>query len=458
MPESFHDYFNLETLNPSNVAMYNVARLRTDMWHFLRDSARRLNRIAKAKDQVSTSDVMWLTDACTEVFNFLGTIEEAFVFPGRPALEQVFVSFEQKRYEDFARQTLRLVRMMSNGLYRKLDLTSTRLTDYGDLLNVAKLSDEIHARIRQERRPYFQLLVVDDISDSEAKELRRQLRDLRRPDDMFFYEMVVARSFEDALICILLNPDIQTCVVRYSFPFQTKNRFKLLEEIHSLLHFDPIEIETLMPTERSLRLGKELKSLRPELDLFLVTDAPVEGIVGEPSRAFRRSFYHQENYQELHLSILKAVNERYETPFFNALKKYSEKPTGMFHALPISHSATIVRSHWIRDMGEFYGQKVFQAETSATTGGLDSLLQPAGSLRDAQERAARAFGAKRTYFVTNGTSTGNKIVMQAINRPGDIVLLAHDCHKSHPYAVILSGSLPCTVPCHLSKSNGGCWN
>lgn len=62
-------------------------------------------------------------------------------------------------------------------------------------------------------------------------------------------------------------------------------------------------------------------------------------------------------------------------------------------------------------------------------------------LRDAQERAARAFGAKRTYFVTNGTSTANKIVMQAINRPGDIVLLAHDCHKSHPYAVILSGSL-----------------
>ena len=71
----------------------------------------------------------------------------------------------------------------------------------------------------------------------------------------------------------------------------------------------------------------------------------------------------------MHLSILKAVNQRYETPFFNALKKYSQKPTAMFHALPISHSATIVRSHWIKDMGEFYGQKVFEAETSATTGG-----------------------------------------------------------------------------------------
>ena len=44
--------------------------------------------------------------------------------------------------------------------------------------------------------------------------------------------------------------------------------------------------------------------------------------------------------------------------------------------------------------------------------------------------------------MTNGTSTANKIVMQGLIRPGDIVLLAHDCHKSHPYAVILAGAYP----------------
>ena len=442
MNEPLSDYFDLDSLNPKNVALYNVARLRTDIWHFLRDSARRLLRISKSSKTAQGADVMWLTDACTEVFNFLSPLEEFFVFPGRPALDQVAASFKQHRYEDLARQTIRIVRMMSSGMYRRIDLTASQLTEYGELLNVVKLSEEIHARIRQEKRPYFQVLIVDDISDVEAKELRWQLRELRRADDLFFYEIVVAKSFEDALMAVTLNPDIQTCIVRYSFPFRTEKSLKLIEEIHPLLNHDPARTEGLMSTERSLRLGNALKSLRPELDLFLVTDAPVEGIVGEPSLAFLRAFYNQENYQELHLSILKAVNARYETPFFNALKKYSQKPTAMFHALPISHSATIVHSHWIRDMGEFYGQKIFEAETSATTGGLDSLLQPDGSLRDAQECAARAFGAKRTYFVTNGTSTANKIVIQAINRPGDIVLLAHDCHKSHPYAVILSGSLP----------------
>lgn len=442
MQERAYDFFDFKSLDPSEVAFYNLTRLRTDNWHFLRDNARRLNRLSKAGPSDDKSDVMWLTDACTEVFSFLQPLEEFFVFPGAPALEQVNAAFRERRYEDFARQTIRMVRMMTNGLFRKLDLTTSRLTDYGDLLNVAKLSDELHTRIRQEKRPYFQVLVVDDLTDVEAKQLRRQLRDLRRPDDLFFYEVVVAASYEDALLAALINPDIQTCVVRYSFPFRSTKNFRLLEELHSLLKHDVKQLESAMPTERSLALGRSLLSLRPELDLYLVTDAPVESIVGEPSRAFRRAFYNQENYQEMHLSILKAVNERYETPFFNALKKYSQKPTAMFHALPISHSATIVRSHWIKDMGDFYGHKVFEAETSATTGGLDSLLQPGGSLRDSQQRAARAFGSKRTYFVTNGTSTANKIVMQAINRPGDIVLLAHDCHKSHPYACILSGAYP----------------
>ncbi|NJR42847.1 MAG: ornithine decarboxylase, partial [Akkermansiaceae bacterium] len=85
--------------------------------------------------------------------------------------------------------------------------------------------------------------------------------------------------------------------------------------------------------------------------------------------------------------ILQAeIQEKSRTPFFDALRRYSRKPTGMFHALPISRGRTIAKSHWIDDMGRFYGSNIFLAETSATTGGLDSLLQPTGSLRQAQAR------------------------------------------------------------------------
>jgi arginine decarboxylase len=84
-------------------------------------------------------------------------------------------------------------------------------------------------------------------------------------------------------------------------------------------------------------------------------------------------------------------------------------------------------------MGEFYGMNLFMAESSATTGGLDSLLEPTGNIKFAQEKMARAFGADRAYFATNGTSTSNKIVAQAVMRPGDICLADRNCHKSHHY-------------------------
>ncbi len=434
-----HDFHDLSDLDPKHVAIYNATRLRTDIWHFLRDSARRLRRIQN--DLKFANERVWLTSACADVFDFLIPLEDYFSFPGPTALQQIRASFDRQHFDDFARQTMRLVRMMANGAYRRLDLASSRLRDYADLLNVAKLSEEIHTRIRQENRLYFETLVVDDVSVSEG-DIRQQMRGLRRLNDPFIYEVVVAESFEDALIAAVLNPNIQSVLIRFSFPFRTTKELRLLDEIHTILETDIEDVESMSGTERSLLLGSMLKKLRPELDLFLVTDAPVEDVVGQPSRDFRRLFYLVEDYREVHLSIIKRLQERFETPFFTALRRYSQKPTGMFHALPISHAATITKSHWIRDLGEFYGHNIFEAETSATTGGLDSLLQPHGSLREAQELSARAFGSKRTYFVTNGTSTANKIVMQALIRPDDIVLMAHDCHKSHHYAVILGGAKP----------------
>src|SRR5262249_57456821 len=101
---------------------------------------------------------------------------------------------------------------------------------------------------------------------------------------------------------------------------------------------------------------------------------------------------------------------------------YSHRPTGVFHALPVSHGKSILNSHWIRDMVDFYGLDIFLAETSATCGGLDSLLEPTGPLREAQQLAAETFGSRRTYLLTTRTSTANNIVVQAPVHPGDTLL------------------------------------
>ncbi len=96
-------------------------------------------------------------------------------------------------------------------------------------------------------------------------------------------------------------------------------------------------------------------------------------------------------------------------------------------------------------MGEFYGLKLFLAESSATTGGLDSLLEPTGNIKKAQQMAARAFGADHVFFVTNGTSTSNKMAVQALLAPGDIAIVDRNCHKSHHYGMVLAGAQPLYV-------------
>ena len=147
----------------------------------------------------------------------------------------------------------------------------------------------------------------------------------------------------------------------------------------------------------------------------------------------------------MHLAILEGVQDRYETPFFDNLKKYAQRPIGTFHALPIARGKSIFKSDWIRDMGEFYGPTLFLAESSATTGGLDSLLEPTGNIKKAQDMAARAFGADHVFFVTNGTSTSNKMAVQALLAPGDIAIVDRNCHKSHHYGMVLAGAQPLYV-------------
>src|SRR4029079_18462069 len=174
----------------------------------------------------------------------------------------------------------------------------------------------------------------------------------------------------------------------------------------------------------TLHLAQALKRVRPELDLYLLSNGHVENIAGDPKAdALRRVFYAVEELLELHLAILEGVHDRYDTPFFNNLKKYAQRPLGTFHALPIARGKSILKSDWIRDMGEFYGPTLFLAESSATTGGLDSLLEPTGNIKKAQDMAARAFGADHVFFVTNGTSTSNKMAVQALLAPGDIAIV-----------------------------------
>lgn len=412
---------------------YAASQFRSETWNDLKHLTTRLER---ASDR--GRDCADIRERVEQTLTILRKIEHYWAFPGTATCDALADRLSRGWYRALARQTTNVVRALVSDAYRRrsVALPSSETSDSEEPANDSLL----HTGTSRDERPYFELLIVDDIDLTSQLEMRDQLLDLRRTDDEFIYDVVVVPSLEDAIIAVLFNPNIQSCVLRYSFPLES--HIPIPELRHYLHMVDYEELAILAETEPSRALAEALKSLRPELDLFKVTDETLGSVAASRTRCFRRVFYRQEDYFELHLSVLKGIRERYETPFFTALREYSQKPTGVFHALPISRGKSISKSHWIRDMGQFYGRNIFLAETSSTTGGLDSLLQPVGPLKRAQEKVARAFGSHDSFFVTNGTSTANKIVTQALIRPGDIVLLSHDCHKSHPYALMLAGAFP----------------
>jgi arginine decarboxylase len=290
------------------------------------------------------------------------------------------------------------------------------------------------------RRPYFEVLIVTGAPAARWPALGVEWRRLRRPLDAFVYEPVFVGSFEDAFCATLLNPDLAAVVIHEGFPFRSRHDAPALRSlVEAADQHESGEVS-------ALRLAQVLKRVRPELDLYLMSNGGIEEIAGNPkANVVRRVFYAVEELLELHLAILEGVQARYDTPFFDNLKKYAQRPIGTFHALPIARGKSIFKSDWIRDMGEFYGPTLFLAESSATTGGLDSLLEPTGNIKKAQEMAARAFGADHVFFVTNGTSTSNKMAVQALVAPGDIVIVDRNCHKSHHYGLVLGGAQPLYV-------------
>ena len=402
---------------------FSATDARQDRWQRLNSAAKALSLPRPAAP---------LSQQVDQLLAEIEPLESYWAYPGPSLFAELRNLASGGDRAAFARLTERVSKALLRGSYRHDP--AVWQADESDQPSDAPA---VPARLAEGElhRPYFEVLVVrDGVTPKQAERLRAEIHKLRRPEDAFIYEVVHVPSFEDAVIATICNFNVQAVVVYDGFPF--RSRFDLPVMRSQLSQHLPLNADSLAPEAYGTTLAKVIHNLRPELDVYMLTDRAVESLAAHlDAKNIRRVFYDVEEMMEMHLSILEGINDRYDTPFFSNLKKYARRPIGTFHALPIARGKSIFKSNWIQDMGHFYGANLFLAESSATTGGLDSLLEPTGNIKVAQEKAARCFGAQKVYFGTNGTSTSNKIVVQALLQPGDIVLIDRNCHKSHHYGV-----------------------
>ncbi len=129
-------------------------------------------------------------------------------------------------------------------------------------------------------------------------------------------------------------------------------------------------------------------------------------------------------------------------PFFRALVNYAQDGSYSWHCPGHSGGVAFLKSPIGQMFHQFFGENMLRADVCNAVEELGQLLDHDGPVGASERNAARIFNADHCFFVTNGTSTSNKMVWHANVAPGDIVIVDRNCHKSILHAIIMTGANP----------------
>ncbi|TWU26333.1 Biodegradative arginine decarboxylase [Novipirellula galeiformis] len=129
-------------------------------------------------------------------------------------------------------------------------------------------------------------------------------------------------------------------------------------------------------------------------------------------------------------------------PFFRALVDYANDGSYSWHCPGHSGGVAFLKSPVGQMFHQFFGENMLRADVCNAVEELGQLLDHTGPVAASEHNAARIFNADHCFFVTNGTSTSNKMVWHSTVASGDIVVVDRNCHKSILHAIIMTGAVP----------------
>ncbi|NCW78732.1 MAG: lysine decarboxylase [Oxalobacteraceae bacterium] len=129
-------------------------------------------------------------------------------------------------------------------------------------------------------------------------------------------------------------------------------------------------------------------------------------------------------------------------PFFRAMVHYAQDGSYSWHCPGHSGGVAFLKSPIGQMFHQFFGENMLRADVCNAVVELGQLLDHTGPVAASERNAARIFNADHCYFVTNGTSTSNKMVWHSTVAPGDIVVVDRNCHKSVLHSIIMTGAIP----------------
>lgn len=224
-----------------------------------------------------------------------------------------------------------------------------------------------------------------------------------------------------------------------------ENTFCSQREVVNFDCADLTEVSAIVLTAKDIAEGKldAVKNSHFDIPVFAYATAQECVPVGD----LRGVFDGNETNRELYGRQVDTAAQKYEDgllpPFFGSLTEYVAAGNTQFDC-PGHQGGAFYRRHPAgRAFYDFFGESVFRADLCNADVSMGDLLIHEGAPCAAQQAAAKVYNADKTYFVLNGTSASNKVVLNALLTPGDLVLFDRNNHKSnHHGALLQAGATP----------------
>jgi len=291
--------------------------------------------------------------------------------------------------------------------------------------------------------PLLKILVIEknsQILNQIVDNIVRCVSDFDRKD--ITVETASASDLKTAIQLIEDDVDIQAVVLSWN-----------IEDQWEYNHVEGEESTTRHNTD----IITAIKSIRVSLPVYILGDESKGLDIINESFDIESFFFRDDIIQDPESIlgyILNDFDDRCQTPFWDAYKSYITESNDSWHTPGHSGGLSFRNSPYIRDFYQFYGRNVFVGDLSVSVDSLGSLTEGTNAIGKAQEAAAYTFESTKTFFITNGSSTSNKIILQTLLRTGDKVIVDRNCHKSVHYGILQARAKPIYLSSILSPEFG----
>ena len=269
----------------------------------------------------------------------------------------------------------------------------------------------------------LEVLIIDDEIEANTT-VGRALRAIAEELSSRDIRVVPALSESDGWTAFVSNSDIGCVLVDWDVASAAPSGEGHAERLIAALRERNPRLPIFLATERIAVEQIPVAALQSVIDFLWKTEDTPAFMAGRIEHA------------------LVGYAETLFPPFFKELVTYAETYKYAWHTPGHMGGVAFLKSPAGRRFFDFFGENVLRSDLSISVPELGSLLPHSGVVGEAERNAAQTFGADRTFFVTNGTSTSNKIVWQGRVTEGDVVLVDRNCHKSIEHALIMTGAVP----------------